>query len=694
MDQVAHDGLQSEFNTSEKLDVAPRPILRLGEDVVNRIAAGEIIHRPSNALKELLENSLDAGATQIHISLQEGGLKMLRIQDNGKGIPVSDLPLLCERFATSKLRQFSDLDCMQTFGFRGEALASISYVSSLITVVSKTRDEDMAYRATYFAGKLHSSDPNQAAQPKPCAGTDGTTIGVQDLFFNAPQRRNVFKSGSEEYHRSLDVVTRYAIHYGSQGIGFSMKKIGASSFDLNTPSDGKQTTADIIRFVHGATLARDLLYLAPTELSTLGCSVQGWVSNADWVSKKTSFLCFINNRLVDCGVLRRSLELMYSSVLPKGRNPWIYISLTIEPNRIDVNVHPTKQEVHFLDQDEIVEQITAAVHELVTKHSSCRVLSTGSSLGIVTSERNVQVLGPRSKSSDPRHLVRVDPQSQSLDAVMAQNSSSSQKWQENLDLTEPVCDLTSIQELREAVHLERHVVFTEVIQNHTFVGVIDFKLGTSLIQHGTQLYMVDHSALIACFAYQLALRHFSAFQSIAFDPPLPLRQMLAIGFQTECIASDTPVSSIAPSQREAILSDAYDTLVGHAEMLEEYFSLTMDSRNETLNTFPALFPQHLSNVVIQERVPSFLFRLATQVDWTDEKECLERICHEIAFAHIPWALGTEPNDNARIAWNVQHIWFAGMLSSRSYFSVGKRDAAEIFTQVASLPDLYRVFERC
>ncbi|WFD44832.1 DNA mismatch repair protein Mlh1 [Malassezia psittaci] len=690
MEQVADDGLQGELSASEKLDVAPRPILRLGEDVVNRIAAGEIIHRPSNALKELLENSLDAGATQIHISLQEGGLKMLRIQDNGKGIPVSDLPLLCERFATSKLRQFSDLDCMQTFGFRGEALASISYVSSLITVVSKTRNEDMAYR-----------DPNQTAQPKPCAGTDGTTISVQDLFFNTPQRRNVFKSTSEEYHRCLDVMTRYAIHYGSQGIGFSMKKvsifltkIGASSFDLNTPSDSKQTTADIIRLVHGATLARDLIYLAPTDLSSLGCSVQGWVSNADWISKKTSFLCFINNRLVDCGILRRSLELMYSSVLPKGRNPWIYISLTIEPNRIDVNVHPTKQEVHFLDQEEIVEQITTAVHELVTKHSSCRVLSTGSSLGIATSERNVQVLAPRSKSSDPRHLVRVDPQSQSLDAVMAQNSSSSQTLHDAVHLAEPACDLTSIQELREAVHLERHVVFTEVIQNHTFVGVIDIKLGTSLIQHETQLYMVDHSALIASFAYQLALRHFSAFQAIPFDPPLPLRQMLAIGFQTECIASDKPISSIAPSRREAILRDAYDSLVGHAEMLEEYFSLTIDVQHETLNTFPALFPQHLSNVVIRERIPSFLFRLATQVDWTEEKECLERICHEIAFAHIPWAMGTERNDDARIAWNIQHIWFAGMLSSRYCFSVGKRDTAKIFTQVASLPDLYRVFERC
>lgn len=179
-------------------------IKRLDEATINRIAAGEVIHRPMHAIKELIENSLDAGATSIQIVVKDGGLKLMQITDNGKGITKDDFRLVCERFTTSKLSQFSDLAHIATYGFRGEALASITYVSNL-TLISRIADSDFAWKATYVNGKLEEGDPT------PSAGNLGTQISVNDLFYNSPSRRKTFKTPGEEYNKILDVAQKYSI---------------------------------------------------------------------------------------------------------------------------------------------------------------------------------------------------------------------------------------------------------------------------------------------------------------------------------------------------------------------------------------------------------------------------------------------------------------------------------------------------
>ena len=212
-----------EMNT-ENEDIAPlpsaikqsaQPIKRLSKDVVDRIAAGEIIHKPSSALKEMLENSVDAGSTSISVSCKEGGIKLLQVSDNGKGIRKEDLGIVCERHTTSKIQKFEDLTSVTTYGFRGEALASISMVANL-TIVTKTGDADCAHRATYEDSKLKS-------EPQPCAGVQGTTIMVKDLFYNVPTRLRTMKSANEEYRSVLNVVSKYAIHYGDNGVGLLAK---------------------------------------------------------------------------------------------------------------------------------------------------------------------------------------------------------------------------------------------------------------------------------------------------------------------------------------------------------------------------------------------------------------------------------------------------------------------------------------
>ncbi|DAZ99650.1 TPA: hypothetical protein N0F65_001887 [Lagenidium giganteum] len=340
-------------------------IQRLSTDVVNRIAAGEVIHRPSNALKELLENSLDAGSTQITVTVGQGGLALLQIQDNGKGIHKNDLEIVCERFTTSKLKTFEDLRSISSFGFRGEALASISHVAH-VTIISKTADQQCAFKGFYRDGKLVPKRPGGSKDPTPCAGKNGTQIIVEDLFYNLSTRKQALKNTSEQYQRILDVVQKYAVHFGARGVGFVCKKHRESSCDLNTMQASNQR--DVIRVLFGTKLTNEITEFSASSKQDstardLDFNVRGFISNANYNLKKSQFILFINNRLVDCPPLKRACDYVYSLYLPKHTHPFVYISLEMPPQNIDVNVHPTKREVHFLYEEQIVDAISQAIEK-------------------------------------------------------------------------------------------------------------------------------------------------------------------------------------------------------------------------------------------------------------------------------------------------------------------------------------------
>lgn len=413
------------------------PVIRaLSEAVVNRIAAGEVIHRPSSALKELLENSIDAQANRIAVTIRDGGLHALQIQDNGCGIRVSttsatsgggvarerrgrsparafavarahavcfscsptrhprppgqasDFPILCERFTTSKLSEYSDLQSISTFGFRGEALASMTHVAR-VSITSMTRGSACAYQADFRDGCMvdpKTLDTVPAAKPAP--GIKGTIILIEDLFHNVPIRRNALKNAhNEEYAKCLDVLCKYAVHYAGK-VAFSCKKFGSNKMDLNTPLQA--TPTDIVRAIYGPQIAKELLPIA-LEMNEAQCrardiqsahfSVSGLLSNANFSQKKLHFILFINHRLVESSNLRRLVDTIYSKYLPRGAHPFVYLSLQLDPRILDVNVHPTKKEVHFLYEEQFLAVVEETMEGALKGANKSRVFYTQSVMG-------------------------------------------------------------------------------------------------------------------------------------------------------------------------------------------------------------------------------------------------------------------------------------------------------------------------
>ncbi|KAJ2847111.1 DNA mismatch repair protein, partial [Coemansia brasiliensis] len=379
----------------------PAPIRKLEETVINRIAAGEIINRPSNALKELIENSLDAGSTSISIAVKDGGLKVLQIQDNGHGIRTEDMPIVCERFTTSKLKVYEDLSHIQTYGFRGEALASISHVSHL-SITTKQADSECAFKAHYADGKLVPAKPGGSSDPVPCAGNNGTVITAEDLFYNIPSRKAALKNIREEYNRIFEVASRYAIH--NSGIAFSCRKYGAPKVDLSTVAGASTITN--IRQIFGSKIANSLVEIKDSN-ADFDVEFSGHVSSAAHEMHKTVFLLFINHRLVEHTPIRRAIESLYSSVLPKASRPFVYLDLRIKPENVDVNVHPTKREVRFLNEDGIVGCIVDCIHN--------KLLSSNGSREFVVQERLQKQLNV-STDGDTPSLTSIAPSNTISDA--------------------------------------------------------------------------------------------------------------------------------------------------------------------------------------------------------------------------------------------------------------------------------------
>ena len=322
----------------------------LSEDLANRIAAGEVVERPASIVKELVENSIDAGATRIEVELADGGTKLIRVIDNGHGMPSEDVPLAVQRFATSKIGGEDDLHRIATMGFRGEALPSIGAVAHL-KITTREPDSPEGTSITIEGGAQKHLGP--------VGCPPGTAVEVANLFFNTPARLKFMGTSATERGHCVDWVSRLAL--ARPEIAFKVTHNGAVVF--NTPGSGDMKS--VLAAIYGSAAAREFL---PVDLVRADVHIHGYISGPKLLRATKQYqLLFVNKRFVRSRSLSHAVTDAYGMLLPAGKQPLCALHLDVAPEDVDPNVHPTKIEVRFKGQGEMHTLMAMAVEEALAE---------------------------------------------------------------------------------------------------------------------------------------------------------------------------------------------------------------------------------------------------------------------------------------------------------------------------------------
>ncbi len=354
----------------------------LPPEVASKIAAGEVVERPANAVKELVENSIDAGATEIRVEIREGGRRLLRVTDNGEGIRAAEAPLAFERHATSKLQTFDDLSRIRTFGFRGEALYSIAAVSQL-TLTTRHRSEEFGTTLRLSGGVIEQQ--SRAGAPV------GTVVNVEQIFFNVPARQKFLRTPAAEAGHIAAVLQRFALAYPDRR--FSL--VSEGRLVLQTPGSG--SLFDVLIKVHGLENARQMVRVGPPEqdartpragapsedadvefMADVGppptenaadpaaIEVTGYVSLPSLTrSNRSNIELFVNHRAIEDRTLTQAVVQAFHTLLPVGRYPMAVLFISLDPAELDVNVHPQKTQVRFAQERRVFSAVQKAVRRAI-----------------------------------------------------------------------------------------------------------------------------------------------------------------------------------------------------------------------------------------------------------------------------------------------------------------------------------------
>ncbi|MFT7183980.1 MAG: DNA mismatch repair protein MutL [Oceanicoccus sp.] len=335
-------------------------IHQLSDELISQIAAGEVIERPASAIKELVENSIDAGSTQISVEVEDGGLKKLRVVDNGMGLSFSEAPLAFSRHATSKLQKVEDLFNILSLGFRGEALASIASIAE-VELLSREKGSRVGVHYLVDGGKLITHEESSCPE--------GTDISIRGLFKHTPARRKYMKTEKTEYGHILTMVSNLALAHPNTA--FRLKRDGSEVFDLPV-----QSMKERVRSLYGGQTSQALI---PVQFHQTNLLIDGFVGKPELArsGRKYQFI-FLNGRSIDSRLINHAVKEAFHSLLMHEKYPWFLLNINIDPQFVDVNVHPRKLEVKFVNQQEVYRAVRGAVHHALQGQMLSPVISVSS----------------------------------------------------------------------------------------------------------------------------------------------------------------------------------------------------------------------------------------------------------------------------------------------------------------------------
>jgi len=450
----------------QKKKPLPDVIQLLSDHIANQIAAGEVIQRPASAVKELLENAVDAGATEIQLVIKDAGKELVQVIDNGKGMSPTDARMSFERHATSKIKSIEDLFTIRTMGFRGEALASIAAVTQ---VELKTR------QAGSEAGSRIVIEGTEVKLQEPCAVNPGTSISVKNLFYNVPARRHFLKSTTTELRHILDEFTRVALAYPS--IGFRLWNNNTEQYHLD-PGTLKTRIVSLL----GNSYEKNLV---PVEERGDVLNIYGFIGKPQAATRTRGMqFFFINGRFIRNSYLHHSVVQAYDGLIEKESFPFYVLFLEVDPSRVDVNVHPTKQEVKFEDDRMMYAYLNAAI-----KHSLARY-NIAPSLDFT--------LNPEIQQLPSVQLPYTDKQKEDIQKGYLYNTFSGKGQAHLIERKDSLKQWKELYEIAQAPESRQLTVDNQQLTNNNEAATIpSLHTGAETEAKGSSNMMLLHGSLLA-----------------------------------------------------------------------------------------------------------------------------------------------------------------------------------------------------